>query len=95
MLMAALAVPLGWSAWAALRGAFDLAAWQGVWADTQTWRAVRLTLFTGVLASGLAMALAAWLLSHHFPDADGPPWCGHWGLFLPFRMPLLPLAWLF
>jgi putative thiamine transport system permease protein len=67
LLMAALAVPLAWSAWAALRGAFDLAAWQEVGADTQTWHAVRLTLVTGVLASGLAMALAAWLLSHHFP----------------------------
>lgn len=72
LLMAALAVPLGWSAWAALRGAFDLAAWQSVWADTQTWRAVQLTLFTGVLASGLAMALAAWLLSHHFPGRRWP-----------------------
>lgn len=67
LLMAVLAVPLLWAVGAALRGAFDLAAWQSVWADTQTWRAVGLTLITGVLASGLAMALAAWLLSHHFP----------------------------
>ena len=67
LLMAVLAVPLVWTVGAALRGAFDLAAWQSVWADTQTWRAVGLTLITGVLASGLAMALAAWLLSHHFP----------------------------
>ena len=67
LLMAVLAVPLVWAVGAALRGAFDLAAWQSVWSDTQTWRAVGLTLITGVLASGLAMALAAWLLSHHFP----------------------------
>ena len=67
LLMAVLAVPLVWTVGAALRGALDLAAWQSVWADTQTWRAVGLTLITGVLASGLAMALAAWLLSHHFP----------------------------
>ena len=67
LLMAVLAVPLVWTVGAALRGAFDLAAWQSVWSDTQTWRAVGLTLITGVLASGLAMALAAWLLSHHFP----------------------------
>lgn len=71
LLMAALAVPLLGSAWASLSGAFDLAAWQAVGADSQTWPAVGLTLFTGLLASGLALALAAWLLSHHFP---GPGW---------------------
>jgi putative thiamine transport system permease protein len=67
LLMAALAAPLLWATWAALRGAFDVTAWRDLWVDTQTWRAVRLTLITGLLASGLAMALAAWLLSHHFP----------------------------
>ncbi len=73
LLMAALAVPLLWSAWAALAGAFHWTAWRDLWADSQTWRAVGLTLGTGFAATGLAVALAAWLLSHHFP---GHRWKG-------------------
>ena len=73
LLMAALAVPLGWSIWAALLGACDLAAWRGLWRDTQIWHSIGLTLITGVMASSLAMALAAWLLSHHFPGRRWAP----------------------
>lgn len=73
LLMAALAVPLAWSGWAALRAALDLTAWHDLWVDPQTWPAVRLTLLTGILASGLSMALAAWLLSHHFPGRRWAP----------------------
>ncbi|WP_240538240.1 ABC transporter permease [Rhodoferax sp. PAMC 29310] len=82
VLLVALAVPLLWSILAALRGAFDLTAWHDLWADTQTWPAVYLTLVTGLLASGLAMALAAWLLSHHFPGR-------HWARLVRALGPLL------
>jgi putative thiamine transport system permease protein len=82
VLLATLAVPLLWTAWAALRGAFDLTAWRDLWADPQTWRAVRLTLVTGLLASSIAMALAAWLLSQHFPGR-------HWTRLVRALGPLL------
>lgn len=66
-----LGVPLLWSALAAVRGALDLNAWQHLLSHPQTWRAVGLTLFTGLLASALSVGLSAWWLSRYFP---GPGW---------------------
>jgi putative thiamine transport system permease protein len=71
LLLAVVGVPLVWSLWGAIAAGFDWAAWQALWHDPQTWRALCMSLWTGLMASGLSVALAAWLLSRHFP---GPGW---------------------
>jgi putative thiamine transport system permease protein len=73
LLVVLLGVPLIWVAWVAALGALDWAAWRSLWASSQVWGALGLTLLTGLAASGLACALAAWLLSRYFP---GPGWPG-------------------
>lgn len=70
-LAVALGLPLLWSALAAAHEALQPQAWRELLAHPQTWRAVGLTLFTGLLASALSVGLSAWLLSRHFP---GPGW---------------------
>ncbi len=71
LLLALLGVPLLWSLWGALTAGLDSAAWQALLHEPQTWWAFCMSLWTGVLASVLSVALAAWLLSQHFP---GPGW---------------------
>ena len=72
-LLLLLGTPMLWAAAAAVLAGGSGAAWQALLADPQTWRALGMTLFTGLLATGLSVALAAWLLSRHFP---GPAWAG-------------------
>ena len=71
LLLAALGLPLAWSLWGAVAAGLDGAAWRALLADPQTGRALALSLWTGLLASSLSVAIAAGLLVHHFP---GPAW---------------------
>ena len=70
-LLALLGLPMLWAAAAALAAGSSGAAWRAMLADPQTWPALAMTLFTGLLSTGLSVAIAAWLLSRHFP---GPAW---------------------
>lgn len=71
LLVTALGLPLLWAAWAALAAGLDGAAWSALAADSQTARALGMTLWTGLAASGLSLVLAAWLLSRTFAS---PAW---------------------
>ncbi|MBX3657039.1 MAG: ABC transporter permease [Ramlibacter sp.] len=62
-----------WIAVNVLRAGLDPAAWQALAADPQWARALAMTLWTGLAATGLSVALAAGLLSRSFP---GPFWQG-------------------
>ncbi|MDZ7920329.1 ABC transporter permease [Rhodoferax sp.] len=62
--MGALALlPLGGSVVEALRPALDLEAWALVVQHPQTWRALSLSVWTGLLSSAIAVAATAWILA--------------------------------
>lgn len=65
------AVPLLWVTLSAVGAALDPGAWAGLRADLQWPRALAMTLWTGVAATALSVALTAWLLAGSFP---GPLW---------------------
>ena len=65
------AVPLAWIAWCALLEGLDAAAWRALLADPQLPRAALYSLWTGLAATLLSVALSSWLLSRSFP---GPAW---------------------
>ena len=72
LLLTLVALPLGWSLWAAVQAGLDPAGWTALWQDPQTLRALAMSLWTGLLASALSTAAAAWLLCRIFsalPDA--------------------------
>ncbi len=72
LLLTLAALPLGWSLWAAVQAGLDPAGWTALWQDPQTLRALAMSLWTGLLASALSTAAAAWLLCRIFsalPDA--------------------------
>ena len=72
LLLILAALPLGWSLWAAVQAGLDPAGWTALWQDPQTLRALAMSLWTGLLASALSTAAAAWLLCRIFsalPDA--------------------------
>lgn len=74
LVLAALAgLPLLWALGLALQAGLDGAAWLALWQDTQWPRALAMTLWTGLSATALSVALSAWLLSRNFP---GPLWQG-------------------
>lgn len=77
VLVTALGVPLLWAAWAALAAGMNGPAWAELAADSQTAKALGMTLWTGLVASALALALTAALLSRMFPS---PAWTRlvHW-----------------
>ena len=83
-LLAVLGVPLVWSLWGAITAGLEGAAWQALRLDPQTRSALTLSLWTGLLASGLSVLITAWLLSRHFP---GPGW----PRLLRFLSPMLAL----
>jgi len=66
-----IAVPLLWVTLSAVGAALDPGAWAGLRADLQWPRALAMTLWTGVAATALSVALTAWLLAGSFP---GPLW---------------------
>ena len=65
------AVPLAWIAWCALLEGLDAAAWRALLDDPQLPRAALYSLWTGLAATLLSVALSSWLLSRSFP---GPAW---------------------
>jgi len=66
-----LGLPLVFAGGAAVLAALDMHAWYALAADPRTWRALGLSLWTGLASTALSVALAAWLLSRSFP---GPLW---------------------
>ena len=73
LLLTLLAVPMAAGLWGAVLAGCDLSAWQALAQDSQTAAALGLSLWTGLAASGLSLALAAWLLSRHVAQ-PGWPW---------------------
>ena len=69
-LLATLALtPLLGSAAAAVAAGLDANAWRALWDEPQLPRALAMTLWTGLLATLVSVALAAVLLSRSFPGA--------------------------
>ncbi len=73
VLLLLLALPMLGSAWGAMLTLWSPSAWQDLLTDPQTLSALGLTLWTGLLASALALLISAWLLSHTFPGPGWPP----------------------
>jgi len=71
LLFALAALPLGWSLCAAVQAGLDAAAWAALWQDPQTLPALAMSLWTGLLASALSTAAAAWLLCRSFSPLPG------------------------
>lgn len=71
LLAGLVALPLGWAAWAAVQAALDAQAWRDLFDHPALWRAVAMTLWTGLAATLLSLAVTAWVLSRSFP---GPAW---------------------
>ncbi len=71
LLAALIATPLLGAAWSAVAAALNAQAWDLMRQDPQLPRALAMTLWTGLTATALAVALSAWLLSRSFP---GPRW---------------------
>lgn len=71
LLALACGLPLGWAAALAIGAGWDARAWRDLLADPQCWRALTLTLGTGLVSTLLAWLAAALLLSMRFP---GPHW---------------------
>ena len=57
---------MGWALWSALSQALDASAWQALWIDPQTLRALGLTLWTGLVSTVLVWGTVALLLAHGF-----------------------------
>ena len=70
-LAALLGLPLLFSGWSAIHAAAEPAAWGALLSDARAWRALGLSLWTGVASTLLSIALAAWILARVFP---GPGW---------------------
>jgi putative thiamine transport system permease protein len=70
-LAALVALPVLWAAASAVRAGLDAGAWRALLADPQLLGALALSIATGLGATALSMALAAWLLSRSF---GGPVW---------------------
>ncbi len=80
LLIGLLGLPLALAIWSALVSALDVAAWRAMARDHQTWRALGLSVWTGVAATLLSTGLAAWILARSFP---GPGWTRVVGLLGP------------
>ncbi len=70
-LAALMAVPLIGVVWSAIQQALNLDAWKSLWSDPQLLPALGMTLWTGLAATGVSVALTALILSLTFP---GPRW---------------------
>ncbi len=66
-----LALPLAWIGYCAALEGWNVSAWRALLSDPQLPPAAALSLWTGLCASALSVAIAAWLLSRSFP---GPAW---------------------
>lgn len=72
LLMLVLSLPLLASAWVAVSAAWDPVAWRALLADSQTWRALALSLWTGLASSALALWLTRVVLCRSFPSTSWP-----------------------
>ena len=63
VLLTLIAVPLVWSLWGAVAAGLDGAAWTTLFAEPQTWHALAMSLWTGLMSTLLAIAGAAWVLA--------------------------------
>ncbi len=70
-LAALVSVPLVWAAASAIQSGLDAAAWRALFDEPQLAKAMGLSIATGIAATLLSMALAAWVLSGSF---GGPLW---------------------
>ncbi len=66
-----IATPVVGTVGSAIAAALDLQAWRAMRDDPQLPRALAMTLWTGLVATGVSIGLSAWLLSRSFP---GPLW---------------------
>ena len=71
------AVPMGWALWAVASQALDAQAWQAFWADLQTLRAWRMTLWTGLASTVLVWLTVARLLASAFIRQKLSRWLVH------------------
>lgn len=65
-LLAVMLLPLLAVAFLAVRPLADTAAWHAMWMAPQTWSALALTVWTGLMSAALAWWISAWLLSQAF-----------------------------
>lgn len=72
VLLVLVAVPLVWSLWGALTAGLDQAAWAALFSEPQTWRALRMSMWTGLVSTLLAVAGTAWVLSATVGSANTP-----------------------
>ncbi len=66
VLIGLLGWPLLYALWAALASAMDHRAWMALAGEPQTWRALGLSLWSGMASTLAAVALSAWILRHCF-----------------------------
>ncbi len=71
MLLTLAALPLGWSLLAAVQAGLDPTGWKALLNDPQTLLALAMSLWTGLLASTLSTAVAAWMLCRIFSPLPG------------------------
>jgi len=62
-LLVAVAIPLVWSLWGAVTAGLHIPAWVAMLQDPQALQALGLSLWTGLLSTALATAVAAWVLA--------------------------------
>lgn len=63
-------LPLGGSVVEAMRPALDKEAWALLFQHPQTWRALYLSIWTGLLSSAIALAATAWILANVVGQMD-------------------------
>jgi putative thiamine transport system permease protein len=71
------ALPIGAALWMVGAQMLDAAAWQALWADPQTWRAWRMTLWTGLASTALAWITVAHVLASGFIRQQLGRWLSH------------------
>lgn len=64
-------LPMGWAALTAAAAALDAQAWRDLLGHPSLWRALGMSLWTGLAATAVSVAATAWVLSRSFP---GPAW---------------------
>ena len=67
LLALGVAIPVAWAGLSAVAAALDAQAWRDLWKQPQWPRALAMTLWTGLAATALSVALTAWVLSRSFP----------------------------
>ena len=74
LLLLLVGLPLGWCIWGAVAAGGDATAWRALVNHPSTLRAIGLSLWTGLAATGLAVAGAAYLISRGFDQRHWPQW---------------------